>query len=145
MKPSAISPNATRHSSSDTPLFARPPAWLAHPRQAHPNEPGPNEPGLHQWNAHDACIFKSSALICAFVIVFLSGCNGTLPPVPKTVDIPIPVPCLTREQVPAKDFLPDAELAKLDDFQLVISLRTEQLKQRGWIETTSALLEACVK
>ena len=79
------------------------------------------------------------------VLLLLAGCNGSLPPAPTVTLVPVPVPCLTREQVPAKDFLPDAELAKLDDFQLVISLRTEQLKQRGWIDTTSALLEACVK
>lgn len=75
----------------------------------------------------------------------LAGCQATLPPPPTEVRIPVPVPCLTREQVPVKDFLPDTELAKLDDFALVISLRTEQLKQRGWIETTDALLQACIK
>ena len=79
------------------------------------------------------------------ILLFLAGCNGSLPPVPKETFIPVPVPCFTREQVPAKDFLPDAELAKLDDFRLVLALRVEQLKQRGWIDTTSALLEACVK
>ena len=86
--------------------------------------------------------WKQIALALSFLLV---GCNGTLPPAPKEVRIPVPVPCLTREQVPAKDFLPDAELAKLDDFRLVLALRVEQLKQRGWIDTTSALLEACVK
>ena len=79
------------------------------------------------------------------LILMLSGCNGSLPPAPIVTLVPIAIPCLTREQVPAKAFLPDSELTKLDDFALVISLRTEQLKQRGWIDTTSALLEACVK
>ena len=87
----------------------------------------------------------SRHIATALVILSLAGCNGTLPPAPKVTLVPVPVPCLTREQVPVKDFLSDSELAKLDDFQLVISLRTEQLKQRGWIETTSALLEACIK
>lgn len=79
------------------------------------------------------------------ILLLLAGCNGTLPPAPTVTLVPVPVPCFTREQIPAKDFLPDSELAKLDDFALVISLRTEQLAQRIWIDTVSALLEVCVK
>ena len=79
------------------------------------------------------------------LLLLLAGCNGTLPPAPKEVRIPVPVPCVERAQIPAKDFLDDKALAGMDDFKLVISLRTDQLAQRVWIETTSALLEACVK
>ena len=89
---------------------------------------------------------RNFASILGLSISFLlSGCNGTLPPAPIVTLLPVPVPCLTREQIPPKDFLRDTELAKLDDFALVIGLRTEQLKQRGWIETVDALIQACVK
>ena len=43
-----------------------------------------------------------------------------------------------------RGFLDDNALVGRDDFRFVISLRTDQLAQRIWIETTSALLEACV-
>lgn len=79
------------------------------------------------------------------LLCLLAGCNGSLPPAPKEVRVPIPIACITRDQIPAKDFLDDKALAGMDDFQFVISLRTDQLAQRVWIETTSALLEACIK
>lgn len=75
----------------------------------------------------------------------LSACNATLPPVPKETLIPIPVPCLTRQQIPAQDFLPDAVLKGLDDFQFIIALRQDQLKHREWVAQTISLLEACVR
>jgi len=63
-------------------------------------------------------------------ILSLSGCS-TLPPAPTEVLIPVATPCLTRDQIPAQDFLPDSALAALDDRALVIQLRVEQLKGRG--------------
>lgn len=79
------------------------------------------------------------------LLLLLAGCNGSLPPAPREVRVPVPVPCVERSEIPAKGFLDDKALAAMDDFRLVISLRTDQLAQRVWIETTSALLEACIK
>ena len=90
--------------------------------------------------------FWTAPASLAFVaILTLAGCNGTLPPAPKEVRIPVPVPCISREQIPAKDFITDKALGALPDFDLVIALRTDQLKQRIWIDTAAGLLEACVK
>ena len=81
----------------------------------------------------------------AIAILALAGCNGTLPPAPKEIRIPVPTPCVSREQIPTKDFMTDKTLGELSDFDFVVALRTDQLAQRAWIETTSALLEACIK
>ena len=89
---------------------------------------------------------RNLASILGLSISFLlSGCNGTLPPAPKEVRIPVPVPCLTREQVPVKDFVEDKTLAALDDYDLVIALRVDQLAQRIWIANADALMLSCVK
>jgi len=81
----------------------------------------------------------------AIIILFLlSGCNGTLPPVPKTVLVPVPVPCLDKMPERPK-FLSDGELAAMSDFELVLSLRSDQLELRGHVALQEALLRACVK
>jgi len=79
------------------------------------------------------------------LLLLLAGCNGSLPPAPKEVRIPVPVPCISRGDLPPKDFLEDSALARLSDFDFVIALRLDQLNQRTWIEKADALLEACVR
>ena len=78
------------------------------------------------------------------VLLLLAGCNGTLPPVPKTVLVPIPTPCLDKMPERPK-FLSDGELAAMPDFELVLSLRSDQLELRGHVEILTATLQACVK
>jgi hypothetical protein len=77
-------------------------------------------------------------------VLILVGCNGTLPPVPRETLIPVPVPCL--DKLPDRpSFLTDAELLALDDYRLVLSLRSDQLALRGHVATLTATLQACVK
>jgi len=78
------------------------------------------------------------------ILLLLAGCNGTLPPVPKEVLIPVPVPCV--ESLPERPpFMTDAELSKLEDFAFVIELRRDQLALRGFVATQDVLLQACLK
>ena len=79
------------------------------------------------------------------LILSLSACSATLPEIPKETRIPVAVACLTRSQIPAQDFLPDSDLAELDDYQLVIALRQEQLKGHAWADQAMPLLEACAR
>jgi len=77
------------------------------------------------------------------VILLLAGCSG-LPTVPEKVMIPVAVPCIDR--VPERPaFLTDAELAALDDYRLVLGLRTDQLTLRGHVAVLEAVLQACVR
>lgn len=76
-----------------------------------------------------------------FLLLLLAGCQS-LPQVPTEVKIIVPVACLDRLPDRAA-LLPDADLAKLDDYRLVIQLRIEQLKAREAYEEAHALLEAC--
>jgi len=75
--------------------------------------------------------------------LLISGCSS-LPPVPTEVRIPIATPCLdTLPETP--DFLPDSDLATLEDYAFVIALRIEQLKAREAYDELRALATACVK
>ena len=79
-----------------------------------------------------------------FLILTLAGCNGTLPPAPKTVLVPIATPCL--DKLPERpQFLADNDLAKLDDFRFVIELRRDQLELRSFVAVQDATLRACLK
>jgi len=83
-------------------------------------------------------------IAAAGIILLLVGCNGTLPPVPKTVLVPVPVPCL--DKLPERPvFLSDATLSGLDDFAFVIELRRDQLELRGHVAVLTATLQACLK
>jgi hypothetical protein len=78
------------------------------------------------------------------ILLLLTGCNATLPPVPKEVLVPVPVPCI--EKMPdAPIFLSDFDLAKLDDWNFVLELRRDQLELRGHVGVLNAVLQACLK
>lgn len=73
----------------------------------------------------------------------LIGCATTQP---QVVKVPVPQPCLTAEQLPTPpDAKNDAELTKLDDFDLVISLAADRLEYRRYSNEAQAVLKACVK
>jgi len=78
------------------------------------------------------------------LVLFLAGCNGTLPPVPTEVRVPVPVPCIERMPDQPK-FLTDAALAGLADFSFVLELRRDQLELRGHVAVLTATLQACIK
>ena len=77
--------------------------------------------------------------------ILLTGC-ASIRDAPKEVFIPVSVPCIEAKDIPAKpQFIADADLAKMSDADLIISLRTEQLAYRGYTPLIESLLQGCVK
>lgn len=81
--------------------------------------------------------------IATLALLLVSGCATTQP---QIVKVPVPQPCLTADQLPAPpDAKNDAELTKMDDFDLVISLAADRLEYRRYSIEAQAVLQACVK
>ena len=81
-------------------------------------------------------------LITAFVT--LTGC-ATVPYVPTEVRVPVPVPCLSADEVPRAVFPTDADLAKLPDGPLVYALAKDRLDRAAHIGKLEAVLQECVR
>jgi len=80
----------------------------------------------------------------AALILLLAGCAAN--PVPQVVHVEVARPCLTPEDLPAPAVTtPDAELAKLPDFDLVIALATDRLEYRRYSNEAQAALIACTQ
>ena len=78
------------------------------------------------------------------MLAMLAGCATTQ--APQIVKVPVPQPCLTADQLPKPpDAKNDAELTKLDDFDLVITLAADRLEYRRYANEAQAVLQACVK
>ena len=78
------------------------------------------------------------------IILLLSGCITTGTPIP--IKIPVPIPCVTADQLPAQPKAStDADLAKLDDGDLVLTLAADRIEYRRHSNEASALLIACTK
>jgi len=77
-------------------------------------------------------------------MLLLSGCITTGTPVP--IKIQVPIPCVTQDQLPAAPKAStDADLAKLDDGDLVLTLAADRIEYRRHSNEASALLIACTK
>ncbi len=88
--------------------------------------------------------FPFKALV-ALKICLLSGCV-TPPTVPEKVYIRVPAPCIEAADLPKSPAFPsDAELAKLDDFALVIAIRSAQIAYRQYVAEMEATMRACVR
>ena len=78
------------------------------------------------------------------LILSLSGCGSILPAIPSVLKIPVAVPC--ADAVPARPKLAtDQELMALDDYRLILTLRSDGIKARDHIGVLEATLQACVK
>jgi len=85
-----------------------------------------------------------SAPLGILTLLFLSGCVTT--PVAQRVYINVPVPCLSRDQLPvAPKAATDGDLAKLPDGDLVLTLAADRIEYRRHSNEASALLIACTK
>ena len=83
---------------------------------------------------------RAALLVCLFL---LYGCPNDKTGIP--IKVLVSVPCLTRDQLPAKPSAKtDQELAKLDDGALVINLAADRLEYRRFSNEASAVMEACV-
>ena len=64
----------------------------------------------------------------------------------QKVFINVPTPCITRDQLPVQPAAKmDAELAKMDDGDLVLNLASDRIEYRRFSNEASAILEACIK
>jgi len=78
------------------------------------------------------------------VCILLAGCAGTPTAIP--IKIAVPTPCLTRDQLPdPAKASSDADLAKLPDGDLILSLAQDRLEYRRYSNEATAVLEACIK
>ena len=83
-------------------------------------------------------------LLLLYLCTALAGCITTGTPVP--IKIPVPVPCLSRDQLPKPPVaMADAELAKLDDGDLVLNLAADRIEYRRHSNEAGAVMEACIK
>ena len=79
------------------------------------------------------------------IIISIYGCAAPQP-VPQKVFINVPVKCIESANVPAVPVtLTDAELAKQDDFALVITLATERIALRQYSKEAAAVITGCTQ
>lgn len=84
-------------------------------------------------------------LFTTLAIVSISGC-ASIPDTPKEVRIPVPVPCLSASDLPAKpDFVTDAALSVMTDGDLILSLAADRRQNQGYRAELESLLQACTK
>lgn len=77
------------------------------------------------------------------LVALVSGCATSLP-VPAEVRIPVPVPCLDAEQVPARPALtPDGILRALPAGDLVLTLARERARLAAYAAEAEPLLDGC--
>lgn len=83
---------------------------------------------------------------CVFIAMLSTyGCS-TIPEPPKEVMIPVPVPCLSASDLPAKpDFVTDAALSVMTDGDLILSLAADRRQNQGYRAELEAVLTGCVK
>lgn len=87
-----------------------------------------------------------ASLPMAVAIIGMISLSGCATQSPQVVKVPYAIPCLTADQLPAAPKAKtDAELAKLDDFQLVINLAADRLEYRRHSNELSAVISACVR
>ena len=77
--------------------------------------------------------------------IFLTACQS-IPDAPKEVRVPIGVPCLSAADVPKSPiFVTDAELLKMTDGDLILSLATDRRQNQGYRAEMEAVIAGCVK
>jgi len=75
------------------------------------------------------------------LLLILTGCATTDP---QVVRVPVTVPCV-KAMPPRPWLVTDAELARMNDYQLALALRQHHLAAGGYVDELEALLLGCVK
>ncbi len=84
-------------------------------------------------------------LLAIAAMLGLAGCSGA-PRVPAVVQVPVPGACLRPGSVPPLPAIAsDAELARMDDFDLVRTLARERVELLAWFAEILPVLEACAR
>jgi len=80
----------------------------------------------------------------ALIVLLLTGCATRLPPAVE-VKVPVPVPCVQADEVPARPtFLTDPQLHAMPDYNLVLALAADRRKRQIYEALLEATLTACV-
>jgi hypothetical protein len=77
--------------------------------------------------------------IIALLVIPLSGCFATV----KTVDRPVPVPCIAERPV-KPNFVTDDELKAMTDYQLTLALYRDRVQRLGYEAEIEAVLLGCL-
>lgn len=80
-------------------------------------------------------------LIIAMAAI-LAGCAGQ-PTLPTETKIPVAVPCLS-ESVKKPDFITDADLIKLGDYDFVVTIAKDRKEREGYELLLEAALSGCM-
>ena len=82
------------------------------------------------------------ALAAILLLLALSGCATD--PLPSVIKIPITAPCLKPEEFPKAPMVAtDQQLAKMDDYDLVLTLAAEREELLSAWLYAAALLKGC--
>jgi hypothetical protein len=84
-----------------------------------------------------------AAALAAILLLILAGC--ATPQLPEVVKIPVAVPCVREAELPRPPtVVSDADLARMDDYDLVLTLAADRDELlAAWIYA-AALLKGCV-
>lgn len=87
------------------------------------------------------------AALAAALAILAAGCASTREPaVPREVRVPVPVPCVAREDIPARPEIPGArELLALDRYERTLALWTAHARLERYAAELEAIVEACAR
>ena len=97
----------------------------------------------HTWRRYRsrACLAGSLGAI----ILLLPACQS-IPDAPTEVRIPYPVPCLSAADLPKPPaFVTDADLLKMTDGDLILSLAADRKQNQGYRAEMEAVMMGCVR
>lgn len=80
----------------------------------------------------------SNAITSCFIAAILSGC-ATAP----TASAPTPVACAPKDSPTVPATTQNAELAKLDDYKLVLTIAADRLSLIDYAGKADAVIQAC--
>lgn len=78
--------------------------------------------------------------------LFLSGCATWFHAPLAAVSVPVPVPCVKEGEKPARpDFVSDAEMDVMTDYQYVLALSRDRLQRIAYVGELEAVVDGCAR
>lgn len=88
---------------------------------------------------------RQRTVIAIVALASLTACQS-IPDAPTEVRIPVPVACISADQLPKPPaFVTDADLLKMTDGDLILSLATDRRQNQGYRAELLAVIQGCVK
>ncbi len=82
--------------------------------------------------------------LCMCLLV--AGCDGTMPKLPERVEVPVPVPCIGKGDIPPRPaFWKDEDLMVLDRFKRTIAVWDERREREVYERDLEAIVRACAR